>query len=679
MNRGRVVAVWTAVFLLGTAVPADAQGRRNFDCDRCHAELELLRQNVGSLERARSLLTSSQVLSSSAHAPMGCTDCHGGFTTYPHGLEPTSTSSCVDCHAGVDSVYRSSAHAEAGGTGAVHGADCTDCHGVHDVTTVDVLEDTGSVEVVSARCTGCHQTVALAETNPHGGAVACFSCHEPHSVRPPDEPESRLAPPAQPATCGACHDSVATRWSRDVHGRALLSGMGPGADAGAPPSCTSCHGGHDMVAASGLAAVERCSQCHEHARETYIDSYHGQASALGSSVVATCAQCHGAHDIEPATDPSSMVSEARILETCRTCHPDAAEGFALFEPHADHNDREGNPYVYWAYHLMTALLIGVFLVFGAHTAFWLVRQAIDNLRGVPRPATRAGGSPPLDAAQRGDGPFIWRFAAIHRWTHAVMIVSFFLLVITGLPLRFSCTVWAGPLMALLGGVEMAGLLHRIGAVLTFLYFGVHLIFLVVKAARMPEPMKMFWGPDSLAPQPRDVVDFVNQIRWYFGRAPRPRFGRWSYMEKFDYFAVFWGVAIIGGSGLLLWFPEFFARFLPGWLFNVATIVHADEALLAAGFIFTIHFFHVHLRPEKFPLDGVMFTGRATLEYMEEEHPLMEDALRAATTRPVSHKAVHDLPAPPPSRRQTLVATALGFLALGVGVAIIGLILWSVFC
>ena len=283
---------------------------------------------------------------------------------------------------------------------------------------------------------------------------------------------------------------------------------------------------------------------------------------------------------------------------------------------------------------------------------------------------------PMDAAQRGRGHFVWRFHLVHRLTHAAVIVSFFLLVITGLPLRFSCAFWSEPLIHLLGGVKMAGRLHRTGAVITFLYFGVHLFFLALKFVRTKDKRSLFWGHDSLVPQLHDVTDFLDQIRWYFGRGPRPRFGRWSYMEKFDYFAVFWGVAIIGTSGLLLWFPEFFARFLPGWLFNIATIVHADEALLAASFIFTIHFFHVHLRPEKFPLDAVMFTGRATRDYMEEEHPLILDNVDAHAEDGPSNSQIPDTPAPPPSRTASIVSATLGFLALAVGVMLIGMILWA---
>jgi cytochrome b subunit of formate dehydrogenase len=284
---------------------------------------------------------------------------------------------------------------------------------------------------------------------------------------------------------------------------------------------------------------------------------------------------------------------------------------------------------------------------------------------------------PLDAAQRGEGPFVWRFTAFHRWTHAAVIVSFLLLVVTGLPLRFSEAIWARSLIDLLGGVESAGLLHRIGAVITFAYFSAHLGWLAIHFAQSPNPRSMLWGPDSLVPQPRDVADLVAQIRWYFGKGPKPRFGRWSYMEKFDYFAVFWGVAIIGSSGLVLWFPEWFGRFLPGWAFNVATIVHADEALLAAGFIFTVHFFHVHFRPDKFPLDEVIFTGRATMAYMEEEHGDLMERITAHRHLAPSGGQQPDTPAPPPSWTASVIFAVAGFIAMAIGIILAGMILWAV--
>ena len=124
----------------------------------------------------------------------------------------------------------------------------------------------------------------------------------------------------------------------------------------------------------------------------------------------------------------------------------------------------------------------------------------------------------------------------------------------------------------------------------------------------------------MVPQPRDVVELYQHFRWFVGLGPRPRFGHFTYWEKFDYWAVFWGMGIIGGSGLVLWLPEAFSYVVPGWVFNIAALIHGEEALLAVVFIFTFHFFTGHLRPEKFPMDSVIFTGRVTLKEMEEERP-----------------------------------------------------------
>jgi cytochrome b subunit of formate dehydrogenase len=187
----------------------------------------------------------------------------------------------------------------------------------------------------------------------------------------------------------------------------------------------------------------------------------------------------------------------------------------------------------------------------------------------------------------------------------------------------------------------------------------------------PDRKQLFWGPNSMVPQPKDLRDMVAMFRWFFGRGPRPRFDRFSYLEKFDYWAVFWGVAVIGGSGLLLWFPELFARWLPGWVFNVAAIVHGDEALLALVFIFTIHFFNGQLRPEKFPLDLVIFTGRATKAYMEEEHPLELERLEREGTLEV-------LVAPPPPRGLYIASALIGTGALLIGLTIAGLVIWATF-
>ncbi|MBW2308848.1 MAG: hypothetical protein JRG73_18145 [Deltaproteobacteria bacterium] len=216
-------------------------------------------------------------------------------------------------------------------------------------------------------------------------------------------------------------------------------------------------------------------------------------------------------------------------------------------------------------------------------------------------------------------PNFVRFSRMNRIMHTVVMISFLGLVLTGLPLKFSEKELVARIAQYLP-VRGFGLIHRVCALVTFGYFFTHLghLFWRIVTGR---GRGMFWGPDSMVPQPRDLINIYEQFRWYFFKGPKPKFGRWTYWEKFDYWAVFWGVTVIGLSGLVLWFPSFFARWFPGWIFNLAAIIHSEEALLAMGFIFTIHFFNTHLRPNKFPIDLVIFSGKMSEEYFREEHPL----------------------------------------------------------
>ncbi len=212
-----------------------------------------------------------------------------------------------------------------------------------------------------------------------------------------------------------------------------------------------------------------------------------------------------------------------------------------------------------------------------------------------------------------------RFSRLNRLLHVVMIVSFMSLAITGMTLKFSYTAWAGVLARLLGGYEGAGYIHRVAAVMMFGIFATHITDLLRRRKREFGSLRgLIFGPHTMLPTKSDLKDFIASVKWFLNQGPRPGFGRWTYWEKFDYMAVFWGVFIIGSTGLMLWFPEFFTQWIPGWFLNVATIIHSDEALLAVGFIFTVHFFNTHLRPEKFPMDLVIFTGRVPLEEFKEE-------------------------------------------------------------
>jgi cytochrome b subunit of formate dehydrogenase len=237
----------------------------------------------------------------------------------------------------------------------------------------------------------------------------------------------------------------------------------------------------------------------------------------------------------------------------------------------------------------------------------------------------------MEAGVRPKALQFQRFSRLNRALHALMIVSFMALALTGMSLKFSYTSWAAFLSRRLGGFETAGFIHRASAVLMFGLFVTHLWDLNRKRRREygGSFVKMLLGPDSMLLGKRDLSEFVASIKWFVGVGPRPHYGRWTYWEKFDYFAVFWGIFVIGATGLMLWFPVFFTRFLPGWLINVATIIHSDEALLATGFIFTVHFFNTHLRPEKFPMDTVVFTGRMPVAEFKRDKPAEYEALVAA--------------------------------------------------
>ncbi len=285
----------------------------------------------------------------------------------------------------------------------------------------------------------------------------------------------------------------------------------------------------------------------------------------------------------------------------------------------------------------------------------------------------------LDAAHRGRGPYLWRFTVWQRLLHLVLVVAFFVLAFTGLPLRFSCVVWAPKLMAVWGGARTAGLIHRWAGGVVLACFAGYLGVAVAALARAKDRRRLLWGPESILLTGRDFREFWQMLRWAVGRGEKPRFGRYSYREKFNYLMVFLGLGAIALTGLLLWFPEFFGRFLPGVVFNLATIVHSYQVMLLAALIVAYHFFDVHLRATKFPLDGVMFTGRATLGYMEEEHPLVAAALGDVAGQAPSARAVADRVAPPAPRWLEVTSSALGLLFLALGLLLVVLGLWDALC
>jgi cytochrome b subunit of formate dehydrogenase len=233
----------------------------------------------------------------------------------------------------------------------------------------------------------------------------------------------------------------------------------------------------------------------------------------------------------------------------------------------------------------------------------------------------------------------WRFNVFHRFIHLVMMVTFIGLALTGLPLKYSDTFWAQGLILLWGGVKGAGIFHRWFAGITFGYFSLHLLWVFYYVLVLKGNL---FGPDSMVPSKKDFKDLFQHIAYFLGKGEPPQFGRFTYWEKFDYWAVFWGIAFIGGSGLVLWFPEFFSSFLPGIFFNIAYTIHSDEALLAIGFIFIVHLYNAHFRANVFPMDRSIFTGKIEAKEIIERHPLEWDELNKDSEKKEKRRVRKDL-------------------------------------
>jgi thiosulfate reductase cytochrome b subunit len=590
-------------------------------------------------------------VSSPMHADLGCAECHADVDVATHPDTPVDLSPaavCGQCHDTPDEVL-GSAHAKLA---------CKDCHGpAHEMVQAKSPQSPMAAFNQVKTCGHCHDDAkvldaylgsvharALLKAGLSDAAPSCSDCHGAHAVAKVDAPASKVSKKNVPKTCGACHDGILREWeASSAHGQAWLRGDD---DA---PVCTTCHATHQIVrptlAAQRLKLPNDCGGCHKEELASYRDSFHGQATSLGYLTAATCADCHTPHANLPAKDPRSSVSPQRVRETCGNCHGPVSAAFASFDPHSDPTDRDRSIQVYWTWVAMSALLFGVFGFFTLHALLWLQRALVAWRRGeLPRHAE--------------EGPFVRRFGRGQIWMHVVVVVTFLLLAATGLPLKFHGAGWAEHLANLFGGIGGTQLVHRAAALGTFGYFIVHLGQVLYQRFARKE-RGLFWGWRSMTPNLKDLKDLWRNLRWFLYMGKRPQLDRWTYWEKFDYLAVFWGVAIIGFSGLVLWLPKLFASVFPGWVLNVAHVVHSDEALLATGFIFIFHFFHTHLRPEAFPLDPVIFTGRMPLARFQEERPLEH-------ARMVAEGRLEAALADPPSEREITLARVFGFTAVGIG-------------
>jgi cytochrome b subunit of formate dehydrogenase len=494
----------------------------------------------------------------------------------------------------------------------------------------------------------------------HGKFLPCTGCHQdkaqfPHQNVAKSAVEWRQAIPGM---CATCHGNVRDQYLTSVHGTELTRGNAAAA------TCSDCHTGHAIQKTKSdavrIAITNSCGNCHEQNFRSFLDTYHGKVKTLGYAHTAMCFDCHGDHAIQRTSNPASTVHPNNRLETCRKCHANATAGFVSFQPHATTSDFDRYPHTWLASKFMYALLGGTFGFFWLHSALWYYREWSDRRQGKSRPHVQTA------HLQQAEGPYYQRWSAMWRIAHLAFAICIIILLITGMSLLYANSFWAPKVQKAFGGPTSTGLVHRTFAVAFVAIFAAHLAYVAVRIGRNWRTFRWF-GPHSLIPNLQDLKDAIGMFKWFFGRGPRPIFDRWTYWEKFDYWAPFWGVTIIGVSGAILWFKEIAAMYLPGWTFNVATIFHGEEAFLAAGFLFTVHFFNNHWRPDKFPLDVQMFTGSVPLEEFRREHTVEYN--RLVESGELKNHLVEK-----PSHPLTLGSQVLGFTLMALGLIILVLIL-----
>jgi cytochrome b subunit of formate dehydrogenase len=609
----------------------------NGGCLACHGNEGFAAQDAAGENRPLHVIQDR--FADSVHGGRNCVDCHTDITEVPHRKGESRTVNCVTCH---DSLWKASEAANGTGQNARLGI---------------------VVEQIDHYRKSVH--ARLNREDPPRVNAGCYDCHAPHYIYPTGSEQRAEWRLSVPDVCGRCHAREREEYATSVHGKAVLNDGNRDA-----AICSDCHTTHDVANPAQddarLAITANCGGCHADNLETYTGTYHGQVNTLGYAYTAKCYDCHGSHGILRTDDPASPVHPDNRLATCQKCHEGATSGFVSFEPHGTAHDFARFPTIWLASKLLLLLIAGTLVFFWIHTALWLFRELKERQQRKTRTYVKTAGLPEA----RFKGKQYQRFPVVWRVIHLVFAISVMMLALTGMSVLYADTTWAPVVVHWLGGPKVAAIVHRTFAVLFGILFLGQLVYFLIHMIYRRKTIDWF-GPDSLAPRVQDLRDILAMFKWFFGLGPRPVFDRFTYWQKFDYWAPFTTVIVIGLCGLMLWASNTTASLLPGWALNVATIFHGELALLALLFLVTVHLFNNHFRPDKFPLDIVMFTGSMPLEDFRRDHRVEYNRLVAA-----GELEQHLVDAP--SQPMTLASKILGFALIAFALLLMVLALIGVY-
>jgi cytochrome b subunit of formate dehydrogenase len=630
---GISIRLIAAALLFVVSCPAHAQHKlKDADCLACHSDATLSEGVNGS---KLSLFVDENKLKHSVHGGMfACVDCHKDVKSLVHDAPPQKIT-CAECHADAQDAYAHGTHAKAAKAGGAPAAACVDCHGGgHEILAADDAKSPVNHNNIPVTCGKCHgqkfliekdgesaQTFVSYQESVHGlatekgskKAAVCTDCHGTHEILPANDEKSPIYKFNVPATCGKCHSEIQQTFMQSIHGQGISRGNG------LAPVCTDCHGIHSIkahidpnssVSEQNLARTT-CARCHEGVRlsqefgvqgnrvSTYLDSYHGMASEGGSLVVANCASCHGAHDILPSSDPRSTINKANLDATCGKCHRGVTQKFTLTRVHLDGSRSQdiGSIAVRWVRWFYLALIVAVI------GAMFLHNFILWRSKAVARRAMQ--------------NPSMVRMTTNQRWQHLVLLSSFIVLVITGFALKYP-TSWFAEVLGM--GEQLRSIIHRVAGVI-LIGAGIYHLFYLAAAREGRRLIR------ALAPVPKDASDAWGTMRYYLGLSKvKPNFGRFSYAEKAEYWALVWGTALMGLTGVMIWAKVWVGDLLARWWVDVATAVHFYEAILATLAILVWHFYQVFFDPDVYPMNWAWWDGRMPVEHYRHEHGLDTETL-----------------------------------------------------
>jgi cytochrome b subunit of formate dehydrogenase len=583
--------LWIAAAFLIAAGAARAQ-TSNEDCLACH----------DTVDHAK--------FTASVHAPLDCTGCHADVTSVPHESKPKAVD-CASCHPDAVAAWQNSLHVKAGG------ARCADCHGkAHEIKPASDSQSRTHHTNVPKTCSQCHaqkfvmekaglsaQSAISYQQSVHGRAVArgsmkaavCNDCHDSHNVRPANDPQSGIFKFNVARTCGKCHAAIAGQYGVSVHGKALARGNW------SSPVCTDCHGIHTITKAGDQIAGPRssCARCHDGVRLTkefgvpgtrvssWQSSYHGLARRMGSTVAADCASCHGAHDVLPSSDPRSAVNAHNLTKTCGKCHQGVQANFARGKIHVGDGDVSDAPSRIntWIRRIYIFLIVATIGFMALHNLLLWWRKA--------------------RAARLARGATVVRMNRNQRIQHALLVVTFTVLVISGFALAWPESIFAWPFGP---SEELRRIVHRIAGAVMILLGLYHLGYMTLTREGR-QGLRDLWFRFSDARDLRDVL-----------RNRKPQSGRFTYAEKAEYWAGLWGTMVMAVTGLVIWSFVGVATWIPRWWIDIATTIHFYEAILATLAIVVWHLYHVIFDPDVYPMNWAWFDGKMSEHRFIEEHP-----------------------------------------------------------